>query len=292
VIRAEVVDPQGRRLSGADIIVTVWYSRGSAENESVLERTRSDGDGQVQLERERPGARIHHATVWAYQPGRGIATTNVLLTGKAPPPVIRLTLDQPAKWTITALDPDDRPIAGLRLTPRLLRRAARLSLTLPDGWLEPLTVTTDAKGVATLSYLPEIMTLLSIQVAGPGVAPHTLPLDAPRGKDIVLKLGRSGKVVGIVRTASGAPLADVPVELWVQGSGTRLAGHRLHPPIHRPASRREPRIHQPPRHAREEVHRTWLVSGPAKNEPTALFAQKRLFLISNDGVSSHPGMTN
>ncbi len=81
-------------------------------------------------------------------------------------------------------------------------------------------MTTDAKGVATLTYLPGIMTPLSIRVAGPGVAPHTLPLDVPQGKDIVLKLGRSGKVVGIVRAESGVPLVDVPVELWVQGSGT------------------------------------------------------------------------
>jgi len=61
---------------------------------------------------------------------------------------------------------------------------------------------------------------LSIRVAGLGVAPHTLPLDVPQGQDVVLKLGRSGRVVGIVRTAFGVPLADVPVELWVQGSGT------------------------------------------------------------------------
>ena len=81
-------------------------------------------------------------------------------------------------------------------------------------------MTTDAKGVATLTYLPQSMVPLSIRVAGPGVAPHTLPLDVPQGRDIVLKLGRPGRVVGIVRTASGQPLADVPVELWVQGSGT------------------------------------------------------------------------
>ena len=140
--------------------------------------------------------------------------------------MIHLTLDQPAKWTITVLGPDDRPIAGLRLTPHSLRSTDRraASPTVPDGWLEPLTVTTDAKGVATLTYLPANMAPLSIRVAGPGVAPHTLPLDVPQGKNAVLKLGRSGRVVGIVRTASGMPLADVPVELWVQGSGTLPSG--------------------------------------------------------------------
>ncbi len=84
----------------------------------------------------------------------------------------------------------------------------------------PLTVTTDAKGVATLTCLPGNMALLSVRIVGPGVVPHTLPLDVTQGKSVVVKLGRPGRVVGIVRTASGQPLAGVPVELWVQGSVT------------------------------------------------------------------------
>ena len=89
MIQVEVVDPEGRRLSGADVVVMVWYARSSGSIESVLERTRTDGAGQVQLEvaRERPGARVRSANVWAYQPGRAIAmTTRPLLTGKASPP--------------------------------------------------------------------------------------------------------------------------------------------------------------------------------------------------------------
>ncbi len=79
--------------------------------------------------------------------------------------------------------------------------------------------------MATLTYLAQTMVPLTIHVAGPGVAPHTLPLDAPLGK-AVLKLGRAGRVVGIVRTASGQPIADVPVEVWVQGSSTFMASTR------------------------------------------------------------------
>jgi hypothetical protein len=36
---------------------------------------------------------------------------------------------------------------------------------------------------------------LSVRVDGPGVAPHTLPLDVPQGKNAILKLGRPGRVV-------------------------------------------------------------------------------------------------
>ena len=74
--------------------------------------------------------------------------------------------------------------------------------------------------MATFTYLPGTMVPLSVRFAGTGLAPHTLPLDVPQGKNAVLKLGRPGRLVGIVRTASGVPVVDVPVEVWVQGSGT------------------------------------------------------------------------
>jgi hypothetical protein len=228
VIRVEIVDPQGRRLSGADVAVTVWYASSSGSPpEPVRERTRTDGAGQVQLEvaRERPGAWAHSANIWAYQPGHAMATTNVSFARRrASPIVIPLTLEQPEKCTMTVLGPDDRPVAGLRLTPHLLRRTDGRSprpVDLPDAWRALLATTTDTQGVAMLTYLPGTMVPVSIRVAGPGVAPHTLRLDVPQGRDAVLKLGRSGRVVGIVRTASGVPLADIPVELWVQGADLR-----------------------------------------------------------------------
>ena len=226
VVQVEVVDPEGHRLSGAEVVATISYTRGTENADSVLERARSDGQGQVRLEvaRERPGAKVQGAFVWAYQPGHAMATTSFSLMNGTSPPTIRLTLDQPVKWTITVVGPDDRPIAGLRLAPRKLRSSVRrptmsVLTIVPDELLEPLTVTTDAQGVATLSYLSRNMVPLSIEVTGPGVAPHTLPLDTPTGRRSILKLGGSGRVVGIVRTASGEPLADVPVEVWVQGAG-------------------------------------------------------------------------
>jgi len=127
MIQVEVVDPQGRRLAGADVAVTVSYDGGAGNIESILERARSDGAGQVHLEvgRERPGAIVVGPSVWAYQPGRAIATTAVVLRGRKSPPMIQLTLDQPAKWTISVRGPDDQPVAGLRLTPHSFPRIDR-----------------------------------------------------------------------------------------------------------------------------------------------------------------------
>ena len=82
VIQVEVVDPDKKHLAGADVVVPVWYSRSSGTPELVVERARSNGEGRVRLEiaRDRPNAKVSHLSVWAYQPGRAIATTSVLLT--------------------------------------------------------------------------------------------------------------------------------------------------------------------------------------------------------------------
>jgi hypothetical protein len=223
LIQAEVVDSQGHSLPAVDIGVTIGYLRGSEAAKTVFERTMSNGQGQVRLEvaRERPIGIVSYAYVWAYQPGRSVAATIIDLTVRTPPPPVRLTLEKPAKWTITVRDPDDRPLAGLRIAPYALRPAGRRSfwLTVPDEWVDRLTTTTDAKGTAMPTCLPPNMQLLAIRVAGPGVAPHALPISAALGNGAP-KLGRPGRLVGIVRTAAGQPLADVPVKVWVQGSGT------------------------------------------------------------------------
>jgi hypothetical protein len=113
VIHVAVVDPEGRRLPRVDVVVTLYYASGTGIIEPVIERSRSDGDGQVRLEvpRERQGGRLHSGSVWVYQAGRTIAATNVSFGKEASPFAVRLALDQPAKWTITVVDPDERPVA-------------------------------------------------------------------------------------------------------------------------------------------------------------------------------------
>jgi hypothetical protein len=229
LIQVDVVDTDGHRLSGADVVARLFYSSGSGNAEQVVERRKTDGAGHVQFEvvREREGRIMRTARVWAYQPGRALAMSSVLLAGTASPPAIQLTLNEPAKWTITVVGADDRPIGGLRIKPHSFRRTdgrTALPTVVDAAFEEPLTLTTDGKGSATLTYLDREMAPLSIGISGAGFAPHMLPIDVAQGKAGVLKLGRPGRVVGIVRTAFGQPLAGVPVELWVQGSGTLPSG--------------------------------------------------------------------
>ncbi len=226
VLQAEVVDSQGNPLPAVDIGVTIGYQRGS-KPATIFERTRSDGKGQVRLEvaRERPIGIVAYAYLWAHQPGRSVAAAAVNLGVRTSPPPVRLTLEAPAKWATTVLGPDDRPMAGLRIAPYAVRSAGRFrtSLTVPDEWVDRLTTTTDANGMATLTCLAPNMQLLAIRVAGPAIAPHALPINDAAVNGVV-KLGRPGRLVGIVRTTDGKPLADVPVEVWVQGAGTGSSG--------------------------------------------------------------------
>lgn len=222
VLQAEVVDSQGHPLPAVDTGVTIGYQRGS-KSTMVFEQTKADGKGQVRLEvaRRRPIGIVSHAYVWAHQPGRSVAAALVNLGVRTSPPPVPLTLEEPAKREMTILGPDDRPMRGLRIAPYAFRSAgrSRRSLTVPEEWVDRLTTTTDANGTATLTCLAPNMQLLAIRVAGPGIAPHTLPINTAAGNG-VLKLSRPGRLVGIVRTTAGQPLTDVPVEVWVQGAGT------------------------------------------------------------------------
>jgi len=225
VIQADMVDSQGHGLPGVDVIVTIYYPRPLEEPEKVPDRAVSDHNGRIRVEfaRERVAGRLSGAIIWAYQPGRALARSSYTLEGTTSPPVIRLTLEQPVKRTIVVVGPDDRPIAGLRLSPRSLRRGnSRVAAPSPDELLERLTVTTDAKGEAIIPYLAPGMEPLTVQVAGPGIAAHTLALiDSPQ--KTTLKIGRTGRLAGIVHGESGQPIAGVSVVVWARTSDIRAS---------------------------------------------------------------------
>ncbi len=56
-LQVEVTDSAGRRLSGADVAVTLWYARSAGSLEPVVKRLNTDGTGNAQLElaRAAPG---------------------------------------------------------------------------------------------------------------------------------------------------------------------------------------------------------------------------------------------
>jgi Carboxypeptidase regulatory-like domain len=143
------------------------------------------------------------------------------LTGNAAPAPLRLTLAEPFKRTLTVLDSEDRPLAGVRLAPL---RIISFFYT-PDDWLERLTVVTAADGTAALMCLPVTSDPLAVRASAPGIAPHSLPLPERPGSDrFTLKLGRPARLAGSLAYDSGEPAGDIPVEVWVQNLRYSPAG--------------------------------------------------------------------
>ncbi len=235
VIQAETVDPQGKPLSGVELALAVYDASGTGRTEPRIERAISDGQGRGRFDvaPKRPGERPLYAYVRAYDPGRALASAEILLSEiTAPPPAVRLVLDEPVKRTITVMGPDDRPIADVRLLPHRLRRLSRpgtesLADSIPREWVGRLTITTDTSGVATIPYLARALDVMTARVSGPQIALQTLvipagPGDGPDGR--ILRLGRSGRLVGVVRSEDGQPLVDVLVEVWVRAAGVMPDG--------------------------------------------------------------------
>jgi hypothetical protein len=229
VIPIEVVDAADQPLAEVDVFMSVLYSGGPGTPATITERrstrsvTKAEGRVQLAVPPARPGEKRQSATIWAYQPGRALGIAHLLLSEPLATPAVRFTLGQQAKRVITVHGPDDEPLAGIRVTASMfliVGPRTRAISQLPDELLEPLTMTTDAKGVASPGYLPLANRLLALRVAGPNIAPQVLPLDPEDAGDITLKLGRPGRLVGIVRSEDGKPLAGVAVEVWVQGGGT------------------------------------------------------------------------
>ena len=229
VIQAETVDSKGQPLAGVDLGLSVSYALGAGKTKSEIERATSNNQGRGKLEvaAERPGERAVYGFVWAYHPGRALAVTGIPIADSTPPEPVRLVLEEPVKRTITVVGPHDLPIEGVRLLPQTFNAGVTLAASIPGEWVERLTVTTDAKGVATIPYLSRAMSPMTARVSGPRLAPHTLAIPAEPGKDpiaLVLKLGRAGRLAGVVRTESGQPVADVAVEVWIRAAGVRPIG--------------------------------------------------------------------
>ena len=211
-----VVDPAGKPLSEVEVVLAARkLPEGSVP---ILARTVTDAHGafRLELDRQKLQGIGPIRTIWASRPGRLVATQLPELTGNAKVPPVRLTLAEPLKRTVTILDPDDRPLAGIRLVPVHYRGDGRLCFT-PDDWLEQLTVATGADGVATLSYLPARIDQVQVRVTAPGIVPHVFPLPGrPVNPRVTLKLGRPARLAGSVTNDSGQPAANVPVEVWVE----------------------------------------------------------------------------
>ncbi len=224
VIQVEAIDSQGKPLAGAHVGVSVSYSPRRTRELSSMHNSVSDEHGRAMSTRVdvAPGEQAQAATIWAYKPGRSLAWVTVPITAKSPAPV-RLTIEDPVNRTMTVVGHDGRPLERVQVVPRLLQiGSTRSAASIPDEWLQELARTTDENGAVAITCVPRSMNMLTFNVVGAGIAQHTLEVPPPLAKDkYLIKLGRIGRLVGVVRNESGEPVVDVPVSVWVRASGTR-----------------------------------------------------------------------
>jgi Carboxypeptidase regulatory-like domain len=229
LIEVETVDSQGKPLSGVAVGVSVSYAPRRLAELSGMVRSMTDEHGKAPSTRVEvtPGEQARSATIWAYKPGRALGLMSLSIAEKSSVPV-RLTLDEPVNQTIRVVWHEGRPIDGVRVVPRLLQTGPARSVTsIPDGWRDELARTTDENGAVTITTISRTMKLLTVQLSGSGIAQHTVEVPEADGEGkCLIKLGKPGRLVGVVRNESGEPMVDVPVDVWVRASGSRPRGRR------------------------------------------------------------------
>ncbi len=162
-----VVDVDGR--AAADVEVVASTRSGRPRWGEVVARTRTGGDGRFRLDlptRDGEPARADVQAVWAYRPGRLLAS--LVLGGHSitPDVPVKLALGPPSLTGFEVRDPAGRPVVGASILPRVLHRD---HLSIPDGLADRIgaTTVTNLRGRATLAaLLPEEVG--TVVVAAPG----------------------------------------------------------------------------------------------------------------------------
>ena len=169
-LTGSVVTPDGRPVPEAEVVLTAGAARDGSV--PVLARTTTGRDGRFRLDRPDP-ARLRDflspGVIWAYRPGYGLGIADLLRADKPDQPH-RLVVEPQDVRRLTIRDPDGRPVAGARVAARLVQteHTGYMGVTIPDGWLDRLAATTDARGVAALPGLTRRVDLRSAASRSPG----------------------------------------------------------------------------------------------------------------------------
>jgi hypothetical protein len=217
----EVVDGQGKPVVGADVVLyapPVAYGKG----DPVEVRTRSDAQGKFNLKVPRlDRIVINGVNFLAYSPGRAL-TAQWIARGSH-----RLILEQPQPRTLKVEGPDDRAIAGARVSVRLLHVFGGANAEVPPSLAEPLAARTGADGTATLNYLAARDQLVAVRVSADSIGTQDISLIARPGQGseqpvITIKLKPTSRLAGRIVDQDSQPVADHAVEVWSRGDATWL----------------------------------------------------------------------
>ncbi len=166
-----VLDSDGR--PAADVAVFASTRGGTPRWGQVVAQARTDAEGRFRIdlpaaESNRSASYSHADTLWAYRPGRLLASLPISRDSISPDVTVKLVLGPPSITTFIVRDPDGKPVAGAMVEPRVLFRNFQ---SVPDGLAGRIAAATitDARGRATLSaLLPEEISTVIVAAKGYG----------------------------------------------------------------------------------------------------------------------------
>ncbi len=217
-IKGMVVDEGGTAIAGAEIALSPGVARDGSV--SILATTVTDEMGQFRV--EDPGVArsnlYREGAVWAYKRGLGLGVVE-LIREDQPDRAHRLVLEPFQARKITIRDAGGNAINGARVAIRVIEddQTGYMGVTMPDNWLERLTATTDANGLAALPGLTRRIKLHSVRITIPGRGGHFVAVPLASAKDdTALVLGQPSGLAGEVKSATGNAIAGADVEVWVR----------------------------------------------------------------------------
>ncbi len=164
-----VLDADGRPAAGVGVFASSRGGGGGTISGRVVAEARTDAEGHFRIELPtRPGfgPAPHSDALWAYRPGRLLASLVLYRDSVSPDVPVKLVLGPGAATPFEVRDPAGKPVAGARIEPRVTHRSY---LAVPDGLSDRIAAgtVTDASGRASLSALmPDEVS--SVIVAAPG----------------------------------------------------------------------------------------------------------------------------
>ena len=220
----EVVDPEGRPLARADLVVRIRYVRGPDNKDSVVVHSQTDAHG-------RAACRGRSRTSRGLGPERvhlGVKAWSRTRDGKRTARGERVPCSNSTEAEHTgAMDdhcgrPGRQPGRGAAHHASLVkaRRARRRANRSRSRALRATSCDhrRQGRGHAELSVRLHGAPVGAGRRGGRGCA-H-IAARSSSGQKLRSQARCAGRLVGIVRTASGSPLGGVPIEVWVRGTGT------------------------------------------------------------------------
>ena len=190
-------------------------------------QTRTDAGGQFRLKLPptRADGSSTGSTSWPIGPGRPSRRDRFTVTP------YRLVLRKPEPRTVKIEGPDGQPIAGARITPRILDVFSGATADIPESLAAPLAVTTGPDGRATINYLAARDQLVAVRVAADPIGTQDFLLVERPGRGsvepvITIRLKKTSRLAGRIVDGAGQPVADQVVEIWSRGGGSWLGPNR------------------------------------------------------------------